>query len=188
MSRGPGRIENGVLAVFNEEPNNAFTVEDLVERIYRWVGRVERRHRVAMLRSAKKVCLRSANWTWLESGGVGGSLVFFSPYNVMSYAAARIKGEECGNNYRVNDPRRLGYPHWKSLTDDDVKDCLAPGESKHHTVVEGGAWWRHVQMAIVERDKDCSPEALKLFEDLNRARVICGAQPIPLPGHFTTEA
>jgi hypothetical protein len=34
MSRGPGRIERAIEAAFAAEPDNAFTIEDLCDRIY----------------------------------------------------------------------------------------------------------------------------------------------------------
>jgi len=188
MSRGPGKIEIAVQHVFDSEQDNAFTVEDLIDRVYTGVNRIEKKHRVALIRSAKKVCGRSPEWTWLISGGIGGTLVFFSPYNVMSYSIGRTKGEDCGNNYRVNDPRRARWPHWKSLTDEDVRKQFSPGGQKYDRVIEGGAWWNHTQMAIAERDRDCSPEALKLFEDRNRAMVAYGVKPLPLPAHFISTA
>ena len=34
MSRGPGRIERTIAAIFAREPDNAFTVRELAPRIY----------------------------------------------------------------------------------------------------------------------------------------------------------
>jgi hypothetical protein len=45
MRRGPGRIERAIAAVLDEA--DAFTIEDLCQRIY---GGTEKKHRVAVLR------------------------------------------------------------------------------------------------------------------------------------------
>jgi len=45
MSRGPGRIERAIAAILDAESDNAFTTEDLCERVYRGVNRVEKKHR-----------------------------------------------------------------------------------------------------------------------------------------------
>jgi hypothetical protein len=52
MSKGAGRVERAIAGVFEAEPDNAFTVEDLCDRAY--PGElVEKKHRVAVLRAAK---------------------------------------------------------------------------------------------------------------------------------------
>jgi hypothetical protein len=58
MSRGPGRIEHAIEAVFTAAPDDAYTTEDLIDRAYPGLDRVEKKHRVAVLRAAKKVCNR----------------------------------------------------------------------------------------------------------------------------------
>jgi hypothetical protein len=54
MSRGPGRIERAIAAVLDEA--DAFTIEDLCQRIY---GGTEKKHRVAVLRAT-----RQSQLTW----------------------------------------------------------------------------------------------------------------------------
>jgi hypothetical protein len=187
MSRGPGKIERAVEAIFRDFPDNAYTVEDMIDRVYSGINRIEKKHRVSILRAAKRICVRSDEWTWLISGGLGGTLVFFSPYNVMSYAAARIKGEEIGNDYRSHDQRRRRYPHWKSKTDQDVQDALLNGRETKN-VVEGGAWWRHVQMNVAARDKIATPEIREMYEEDNRIRATLGIPQKPLPDWLARKA
>ena len=91
MSRGPGRIERAIEALFRECPKDAFTVEDIADRIYGGINRTEKRHRVSVLRAAKKVCERMTDWTWYLSETRGNTLVFWNRRNVMSYATARLK-------------------------------------------------------------------------------------------------
>jgi hypothetical protein len=52
MSKGPGRVSRAIEAALEAEPDNAFTVEDLCDRVYRGINRVEKKHRVAVLRAA----------------------------------------------------------------------------------------------------------------------------------------
>jgi hypothetical protein len=55
MSRGPGRIERAIEALFASQPGRTFSTEELVEAAYRGVNRTEKKHRVAVLRAAKRL-------------------------------------------------------------------------------------------------------------------------------------
>jgi hypothetical protein len=57
MSKGPGRVERIIEAVFAAEPDNAFTIEDLCDRVYPGEP-IEKKHRVSVLRAAKQVAKR----------------------------------------------------------------------------------------------------------------------------------
>ena len=94
MSKGPGRIERAIAAILDGEPNNAFTTEDLCERVYPGVNRVEKKHRVAVLRAANKLVKRRDNTGCWRSESLGGTRVYFNVDNVMSYAMARLKTVE----------------------------------------------------------------------------------------------
>ena len=65
MSRGPGRIERAIASAFAAEPDNAFTIGDLCIRVYPEIARgfalPEKKHRVAVLRAAKKVAAQHPN-------------------------------------------------------------------------------------------------------------------------------
>jgi hypothetical protein len=149
MSRGPGRIERAIIAAFAAEPDNAFTTDDLVERVYRGVNRIEKKHRVAVVRAAKNLSARShSNLDWFRSEYLGGTLVFFDCCNVMSYAMARLKGDLL-DHYRSND-RRISP--WQVTSESDLRARLAEGGREHKLVIEGGAWWRHVQSWRAELD------------------------------------
>ena len=150
MSRGPGKIERAVETVFDTEPDNAFTTEDLCDRVYLGVNRIERKHRVSVVRAAKKVCGRRDDWQLRTGDKLGGVLVFFCRYSLMSYAMARMKSE---HHYRCNDDR---VPDWWKDKDSEqsMHARLVPGGDHRRLVVEGGAWWRHVQGYIAERDGD----------------------------------
>jgi hypothetical protein len=50
MSRGPGRVQRSILALIKDEPDGAWTTEDLCRHIY-GVRTIEKKHRVAVLRA-----------------------------------------------------------------------------------------------------------------------------------------
>ncbi len=158
MSRGPGKIERAIEAVFAAEPDDAFTSADLCDRVYPGLNKVEKKHRVAVIRAAKNVCGR-AGWVCDRTEALGGTLVFYNPFDVMSYAIGRIK-TDMFTNYRNSDRRILD--HWRK-TAEGIRGMFEPGGEKHGMIVEGGHWWRHVQLNIAARDGDTSEraEALK---------------------------
>src|SRR6266852_1906054 len=90
MGKGPGRVEQIIDAVFAAEPDNAFTIEDLCERVYPGEP-IEKKHRVSVLRAAKQVAKRCGDIDTMIGEGLGGTLIFFDQYCVLSYAMARLK-------------------------------------------------------------------------------------------------
>ncbi len=130
MSRGPGRIEQAIEAAFTVEPDNAFTVDDLIERAFSGVHRVEKKHRVSVIRAAKKVAGRMEDYCW--DGYAGGQLVFFNHASVASYAMARLKDN---------------MNHWNDIrTEEECRAMLAPGGKHHDRILPGG-----FDCCIVER-------------------------------------
>lgn len=146
MSRGHGRVEQAILAVFAADPDNAFLADELVERVYGGVNRIKKKHRVAVLRAGKNLATPASGISWMRGGGLGGRIAFFSKYNVRSYAMARLKTM---HQYRPNDSRIA----W-SYTEAQLRETIAEGGREHRYVIEGGAWWRHVQQWTAERDGD----------------------------------
>ena len=145
MSKGPGRVGRAIEAALAAEPDNAFTVEDLCDRVY--VGeRIEKKHRVAVIRAAKRVADRNDNIAITQSVHLGSALIFYHRYNVMSYAMAQLKGL---SSYRTKDIRRLDT-NW----DESHLRAMIAGGIAHQHVVPGGVWWRNVEIRIAERDGD----------------------------------
>ena len=62
-------------------------------------------------------------------------------------------------NERNND-RRI-RDHWRT-TAEGSRGTFEPGGKKHDMIVEGGPWWRHVQLNIAARDGDTSERAQAL--------------------------
>jgi hypothetical protein len=155
MSKGPGKIERAILAAVDAEPDNAFTVGDLCARAYPRINRIEKRHRVAVLRAMKNVVARSGGaLDWWNDGS--GTIALFNRYRVLSYAMARLKADWV-HHYGWSDGRvNRGYID----TQADLEAMLAPGGKKHKLVAGGddprtcGAWRRHVLHWIAMRDGD----------------------------------
>src|SRR5258706_13508600 len=101
MRRGPGRVEQIIEAVFETEPDNAFTIEDLCDRVYPGEP-IEKKHRVSVLRAAKQVAKRRSEIDTMTGERLGGTLICIDQYCVLSYAMARLKSF----SYRTNDKRR----------------------------------------------------------------------------------
>jgi hypothetical protein len=76
MSRGPACIQRAIETLFAAEPSRTFSTDELVKVVYRGVNRVEKKHRVAVLRAADKVAKRLhwAKWQCERGGGGWHSL------------------------------------------------------------------------------------------------------------------
>jgi hypothetical protein len=144
MRRGSGRAEQIIEAVFAAKPDNAFTIEDLCARVYPGEP-IEKKHRVAVIRAAKEVAKRYGEIDTMIGEGLGGTLIFFNQYCVLSYAMARLKS----SSYRTNNQGR-------SLRENeaDLRAKIAPGGLDYELIAPGGAWWRHVEERIARRDGD----------------------------------
>jgi hypothetical protein len=126
VSKGPGRVETAIEKAFAEEPDNAFSVEDLCRWAY--PGHiVEKKHRVSILRAIKD---RKDTACWHVDMKLGvhevGTAFFYTPDNVRSYATARLKAD-------------MG--HWE--TEAAIHAKLREGGKSHQLVQPGGAWHRH---------------------------------------------
>ncbi len=148
MSRGPGRVEQAIMAAIEAEPDNAFTVEDLCDRVYQGVNRIEKKHRVAVIRAMRNAAERPNDLEFMTGEGRGNTLVLFNRYNVPSYAMARLKADKL-NYYRTKDD------HLSVLEQEArLRAELQPGSRIHSLNVEGGAWMRHVRLWTAQRDGD----------------------------------
>ncbi len=78
MSRGPGRIERAIKAVFDAEPTRVFTTEHLCAQVYAGVPAIEKKHRVSLIRAAKHVIQREHNWRMTRTHMPGAPFLFFN--------------------------------------------------------------------------------------------------------------
>jgi hypothetical protein len=157
----PEHIEQAIRAAFTADPNNAFTVDDLCDRVYLGLKQPERKHRAAVIPIAKKVCESLGEWwEWWRSERPGGTLIFLNRASVTSYAMARLKSDYL-NGYRSN-----GRARWSVCTEERLRAEISPGGRDHALVVEGGAWWEHCQEAIA-KFKQVTPVQNSGAENLN---------------------
>ena len=159
MSKGPGRVERAIEALFKSKPNDAFATWELCWRVYPSIDRLERTHKVAVTRAAKKVCARLPDWQSMKTWYRGRELVFFNHASVKSYGLARMK---CDSKY---------------LSDEQIRASLRRGGDHHEYVVEGGTWWRDVQLYIADRDGDTSERAMALRRKEKEVRASYGLAP-----------
>lgn len=157
MSRGPGRVERAIQAASDAEPDKAFTVEDLCLRTYPGLNRIEKKHRVAVIRAMRAAARRADRFGTMEARSAGGTLILYRRHSVFSYAMARLKSSDrcspLGFSYGNADPR--ARPRM-SLDEQEraLRATIGPGGKYHSWLQEGGCWWREVQVEIAERDGD----------------------------------
>jgi hypothetical protein len=63
MSRGPGTVERRLRDIFAEDAKGVFLTSMLCQRVYR-VRKVQKKHRVAVLRALKRLARRSMPTLW----------------------------------------------------------------------------------------------------------------------------
>ena len=126
MSKGLGNIQRQLDAILSENPDSAFTIQELAERIYDTYT-VEKRHRVALIRAAKGL-LNVRPELGLTNGY---RMALYHHRSLTSYATARLKGMGF-----VEDsiPANIGYQTYR--------------------MTEGGEWWLDVHEWIAEHDGD----------------------------------
>ena len=144
MSKGPGHVERTIEAAFTASPSATFTVEDLCAVAYPGVNRVEKKHRVAVLRAADKAAAR-VGWRGRRADRPGHAVIYFNLINVHSYALGKLRLDFLTGRYdlaeletRLSDPKAHG--------------------SRYDWIQPGGAWWRHVEIhkADLAGDGDAS--------------------------------
>lgn len=147
MSRGAGRVEQAILAVFSVV-GMSYTVEDLFKCAYPDAVQFERKHRVAIKRAASNACLKTG-WTTWRRDNRGGGYIYYDPCDVISYASARLKGSD----YRYQSQDKW-IRRFNPMTDEEIFSQLEVGGKNYDLVAEGGTWWKHSRMAQAKRDGD----------------------------------
>lgn len=139
MSRGPGAIERAIEAAFTDNPSRTYSVEELAALAYPGVNRVERKHRVSVLRSADKAAAR-CGWQGWKAGRPGHPVIYLNLFDVRSYTVGRLRCDYTDGRDTVEViERRL----------DDPSDH----QSKWSWIQPGGAWWLHVEINKARRDE-----------------------------------
>jgi hypothetical protein len=114
MSRGPGRIERAITALFAAEPDGAFTVAELALHIYPecaersrdpdWLGYPchHKEHEVSILRAVRSSIRKGATLDFACGASracLGRPVVVFNFVSVMSYGKAWLKSEGYDDAY-----------------------------------------------------------------------------------------
>jgi hypothetical protein len=86
-----GRLERAIRGLFAAHPDETFVTDELAEHCYPDAGRIERKHRVAVLRAATKVQAADHRWRGQYANGRGGVLIFYNAVSVQSTATARYR-------------------------------------------------------------------------------------------------
>jgi hypothetical protein len=148
MSGGPDRTQRIVGAILDAEPDNAFTTEELCERVYPGVS-VEKKHRLSVIRAGRALAGRRAEIGLMTGEGLGREFVFYRRDRFGSYVMARLKASHW-RRYRSKYPRvasrnATGQADPRKRFEDDLhRELMAPG----------GPWWQEVQIFLAERDGD----------------------------------
>ena len=145
MSRGPGRVERAIEGAFTASPDTAFSVAELGPVAYPGLNRVEKRHRVAIIRAADRVASRLW-WAKLISERPGGEIIYCNTLDVRSYALGRSRADFCCNDMPLTVILRM-------------IEAPVPGDPYAHRsrwdlVRSGGAWWKHVEIAKARKAGD----------------------------------
>jgi hypothetical protein len=95
MSRGPGRIQRAIIAAFERCPKRSFTTDELVALAYPGVRRIEKKHRVAVLRAAWHVAPKYWRVGLTMSGtwgiGTGSPLLFVNQLDEVGWLRGCIR-------------------------------------------------------------------------------------------------
>jgi hypothetical protein len=93
LSRGPGRVERAIEAVFRKYPQESFTTDQLVMVAYpqlRSFSEIEKKHRVAVLRATRNICPRLW-WGAYLMREPGGPLLFVYQLDEAAYLRGRTR-------------------------------------------------------------------------------------------------
>ncbi|MFK4498925.1 hypothetical protein ABIF86_003216 [Bradyrhizobium japonicum] len=170
MSRGPGRVERAICGLLESNPAGAFVVNDFAKVCFPGINRIEKKHRVSILRAANKVC-NKLWWASESIGGQYGNCVFYNLLNLHSYAVGRVASHESGdwsaerNRCEVLDPSEsermlLGtdiQTRWRSARDESR---LVRTDGPYPLAVE---MWRARRGVTARGLKPCKPHFIMRF-------------------------
>lgn len=161
MSRGPGRVERTIRTLIREQPNGAWTTEDLADAAFPDVGQIGKRHRVSVLRAVHRIVADDPDWALDRAGTIGRTVVLHNRASARSLGLARLKGDFLVG-YRNADPCAR-----QRDTEEDLLARLDPGGSSHHLVRPGGPCDRQARLHRARRDGD--EVTARAMEAQNRA-------------------
>ena len=142
MSRGPGRIERAIRALFDAHPDEAFTTDDICVECYPALREcaTERKHRVAVVRAAEKIIATDPDWRSTWSWERGNMLVFRNMASAPSVAMARVL------RFYPSSPRQFVV--------EKTRERMTPSETNKHGKEELDKIRREVSEHVALRDAD----------------------------------
>jgi len=156
LSGGPGRIERAISAAFAANPSMTFTVDDLAAIAYPGLDRIEKKHRVAVARAARKLA-PSAWWGWRWMEQPGHRAVYFNLLDHRSYVIGRMR-----TSYNL-----FNFSHAEiSQAIDDPNIDRSGAERWRKEAQPGSAYWTHVEINRTAHAGD-HERANKLRDELN---------------------
>ena len=154
MSRGPGRVEQAIEATFTRFPDQTFSTAELAPIVYPGLNRVEKKHRVSIIRAADKVARRIA-WGIYRTEARGGEFVCCNLLNLRSYALGML---------------RTMFPWNCNRTIRQLEELLDNPDihmSRWADVQPGGVWAMHVERRKADLAGNTA-EGERLREELAR--------------------
>jgi hypothetical protein len=183
VSKGPGRIERAIRALFDAHPDLAFVTDEIAEHCYPNARPIERKHQVATLRAAHRVVANDPDWTGARAKSRGTHWVFYNRGNLQSYSLGRLiagsfvvyrsqkrseEAERCLDRWAFSDSNRPG-PMSQVIRDraEALQELYDPGHSyvSYMSPPNGtgglcdGMWLAQVQQHVAYRDGDAEMRA-----------------------------
>jgi hypothetical protein len=103
MSRGPGRIQQVVLALIEDDADGAWSTSDICGHAFRGANRVEKKHRVAVSRALRTMPLPET-WAIYRADKHGGEGILVNRLSIESQTKRR---------WIVWPWKTMGYEKWK---------------------------------------------------------------------------
>jgi hypothetical protein len=109
MSKGPGRAQRAILALIAGNPDGAWTTDELCREVYAGINRVEKKHRVAVLRALRTMTLPGM-WRVRRLSRAGVEHCLFEPCSDESqtrFSWLQSRWEDSFDNWRTSRPRMV---------------------------------------------------------------------------------
>lgn len=163
MSCGFGKIERAIADAFARQPSATFTVEDLGPICYPGLNKVEKKHRVAIIRAADNVAARM--W-WGRTYCSGVLAVYRNLCDLHSYALGEVREMLGSWSYLMELPltERLAE------LDEQVEMAIQKNDD---CGIRRGSWRRLAKINTHDRDGTADCEEYRRLEAEQAASEEC---------------
>src|SRR4051794_33615047 len=147
MSKGPGRVERAIRDLFSAHPTEAFTTADLIAVVFPDIEDADKKHRVSVLRAARRVIDSDPDWRMARATlARGGLCIFFNSDNVQSFGHHRLMWSHA----QVNEYK--GGTIFHPYSRDELRAKVDDENHKNMISPPNGAWYRDVEIHRARRD------------------------------------